>query len=169
MGVNRITAMATKILRTLYQIFFLFDVFVFMVNCSPVPAGNIFTNETSIMMPDNETIIEMKIAVKNKDNSALTSVSKILLSPAVMDQIIGAVGQAIEVEDKKEGAAIRDSIRTAFIKMSGTENNGTLLKEENITAEEKDDKNPNPKQKAKVTVRLTENREPVVTLVEKHK
>merc|ERR1712226_624847 len=162
--------MAAKILSALYQIFFLFDVFMFLVNCSPLlPAGNIFTNATSIMMPDNETIIEMKIAVKNKDTSALTPVSKILLSPAVMDQIIGAVGQAIEVEDKKEGAAIRDSIRTAFIKMSGTENNGTLVKEDKITEEKKDDKNPNPKQKAKVTVRLTGNREPVVTLVENHK
>ena len=82
--------MATKILSAIYQIIFLLVMLVFFVNSSPViPAANIFTNETSIMMPDNETVIEMKIAVKNKDNSALTSVSKILLSPAVMDQIIG--------------------------------------------------------------------------------
>ena len=82
--------MATKILSAMYQIIFLLVMLVFFVNASPViPAANIFTNETSIMMPDNETVIEMKIAVKNKDNSALTSVSKILLSPAVMDQIIG--------------------------------------------------------------------------------
>ena len=80
----------------------------------------------------------------------------------------GAVGQAIEVEDKKEGAAIRDSIRTAFIKMSGTEKNATVVKEEKLTTKDEDDKHPNPKQKAKVTVRLTENREPVVTLVENH-
>ena len=52
---------------------------------------NIFTNETSVMMPDNETVIEMKISVKNKDYSALHSVSKILLSPPVMDQIIGLI------------------------------------------------------------------------------
>ena len=53
--------------------------------------------------------------------------------------------------------------------MSGTEKNATVLKGEKLTTKDEDDKHPNPKQKAKVTVRLTENREPVVTLVENHK
>ena len=45
----------------------------------------------------------------------------------------GAVGKAIEVEDKKEGAAIRDSIRKAFIKMSGGSQNTTkVTKKEDI-------------------------------------
>merc|ERR1712142_1101996 len=162
--------MATKLLCCIYQIIFLVVVFVIMTISSPVqPAPNVFTNETSIMMPDNETIIEMRISVKNKDNSALESVSKVLLSPPVMDQIIGAVGKAIEVEDKKEGDAIRDSIRTAFIKMSGTEKNETVSKVNEAIKDSIDDKNDKPKQTAKVTVRLTQNKEPIVTLIEKQK
>eukprot|EP00091_Calanus_sinicus_P022248 TRINITY_DN6950_c0_g1_i2.p1 TRINITY_DN6950_c0_g1~~TRINITY_DN6950_c0_g1_i2.p1 ORF type:complete len:157 (-),score=45.82 TRINITY_DN6950_c0_g1_i2:62-532(-) len=153
--------MLTKSHNFLFQILFLVVVFIFLVISSPVqPPGSIFTNETSIMMPDNETIIEMKISVKNQDNSALRPVSSILQSPAVMDQIIGAVGKAIEVEDKKEGAAIRDSIRTAFIKMSGGEQSVSHAKEEEKKPEGTERKEKEEvKQQAKVKVHLDGNKD----------
>ena len=80
----------------------------------------------------------------------------------------GAVGKAIEVEDKKEGAAIRDSIRKAFIKMSGGSQNTTkVTKKGDILDTHTEDNEGAKQQQAKVTVHLSENKGPVVTLINK--
>merc|ERR1719369_467546 len=124
-----------------------------------------FTNTTSITMPDNETIVEMHISVKNRDNTALQGVSRILLSPAVMDQVIGAVGKAIEVDDKTEAAAIKDSIRKAFINISGGQDNVTNVT--NVTEKDKKTQEYEPgevvaKQTAELNVHLSgEGKDPV--------
>ena len=133
---------------------------------------NVFTNETSILMPDNMTVIELRISVKNKDNSALQPVSKVLLSKAVMDQVIGAIGKAIEVEDKTEGQAIRNSLKTAFIKMSGDNTDVKNVTKEvfkPIEEEEAAEKDDTEKETAAVSVSLSENKKPVVTLLNQQK
>ena len=80
----------------------------------------------------------------------------------------GAVGKAIEVEDKAEGAAIRNSIRTAFIKMSGGSQNKTKVTQKaDIVDTHTEDNEGAKQQQAKVTVHLSENRGPVVTLINK--
>merc|ERR1712212_319160 len=76
-----------------------------------------YHNETkSILLPDNETIVTMNIAVKNQ-SPVMGTVSNVIQSPAVVDQMVSAVSKALEVEDAKEMLAIEHSIRTAFNKI----------------------------------------------------
>ena len=80
--------------------------------------------------------------------------------------LLGAVGKAIEVEDKNEATIIRNSIKTAFRKMSGVEENVTKTTEVELVHEKEEQKGEVVKQKAEVTVHLEgRKREPVVALV----
>ena len=79
---------------------------------------------------------------------------------------LGVVGKAIEVDDKIEAAAIKDSIRKAFINISGGQDNVTNVT--NVTENDKKTQEYEPgeevaKQTAKVNVYLSgEGKEPVV-------
>jgi len=77
----------------------------------------VYENETtSILLPDNETIVQMNIAVKNH-NPVMGHVSDIIQSPAVLDQLVATLAKTLEVHDKKEAMAIEQSVRTAFKKI----------------------------------------------------
>jgi len=63
----------------------------------------VYENETtSILLPDNETIVQMNIAVKNH-NPVMGHVSDIIQSPAVLDQLVATLAKTLEVHDKKRG------------------------------------------------------------------
>merc|ERR1719412_985083 len=83
--------------------------------------------EVSITMPDNETVAQMKFTVNNNeaDPERVGKASKVLTNPAVMEQIMTAIGKAIEVEDKKEAQIINNSIQNAFVKITRSSLNET--------------------------------------------
>merc|ERR1712002_308189 len=94
-----------------------------------------YQNETrTIVLPDNETIINMNIAARNK-SPVMNTVSNIIQSPAVVDQMVSAVSKALEVEDSKELAAIQQSIRTAFNKIGSNKQKKDKLNDKEETTE----------------------------------
>merc|ERR1712098_355598 len=93
--------------------------------------GKIIT-ETSNYQPDNETQVEVRLTVKNRDPKidhiipGIPSISSILLSDAVMNQVVGAVTQALAVNDMKEAEIVGNSIRTAVENLLSAGKNSSL-------------------------------------------
>merc|ERR1711962_1033501 len=68
-----------------------------------------YVNETrTILLADNETIITLNMAVKNR-TPMVGQVSNIIENPAVIEKVINAVAFNLEVADSKEREAIENS------------------------------------------------------------
>merc|ERR1712179_57740 len=97
----------------------------------PTFSKSIEVHEISSYMPDNETTVELRLTLKNRSNSTQPPlptdlVPSVLLSPAVLDQVVGAVTKALAVEDKKEAILVGSSVRTALKSMI-TQGNGSAV------------------------------------------
>jgi len=88
----------------------------------PTFSKSIEVHEISSYMPDNETTVELRLTLKNRSNATENPLStelvhSVLLSPPVLDQVVGAVTKALSVDDKKEAILVGDTVRTALKSM----------------------------------------------------